>query len=353
MIRTCNAFKNHLMYGIDGYIKPCCVFDTSVSPEYKIQATPDQLNYNTELWHRASQTDFRDIPGCHKCVNDNHMIDFYDRIMTGGDDLEFIELAVSNECNLACRMCFPLCSTKIYQEVEQQGGNIGKFVSNQQVKKSQVTALDIINNVNLKSIKRIKIVGGEPFVSPQTFKLFDILEPYANNIHLQITTNCTFFPKKYLKILSKFKRLVVLLSIDGVEKTAEYIRYGCEWNTVLEVLKQWSNTDFQKRITTSVQAYNMHQLPEIYQLAAEHHIPFSYHMVYNPSYLSVWSMPTDYMQKCVNIIQNSDMQEKDKKTLIQIFRSKPNNQEFTEFKEYTALMDNIRNQNIENILDFD
>ena len=54
-----------------------------------------------------------------------------------------------------------------------------------------------------------------------------------------------------------------------------------------------------------------------------------------------------------NKINNLVEQEKDKKTLIQVFRSKPNNQEFTEFKEYTALMDNIRNQNIENILDFD
>lgn len=352
MKQTCNVFKNHLMYSMDGYIKPCCMFDTQASPEYKIRATPNQLTFDQELWKQAAETDYRDIPGCHNCVDDTHMIDFYNRIMSGGDKLEFIELAVSNECNLACRMCDPLHSTKILKEAQQHSDTIGEFVNTNNIEPNRVNALDIIQNADLKNLKRVKFVGGEPFVSPETFKVFDILEPYAQNIHLHITTNCTLFPKKYLNTLKKFRGVAVLLSIDGVGETASYIRYGADWNTVTKVLKQWSDTDFNKRITTSVQAYNMHQLPEIYALAVEHRMPFSYHMVYDPSYLSVWSVPEDYMQKCIDGVHASDMLEQDKSNIEQIFRSKPNNGQFDKFKKYTELMDGIRKQNIKNIANF-
>lgn len=169
--------------------------------------------------------------------------------------LEYMDIRYGNFCNLKCRMCGPTDSHMWIPDSHKLGLKEYKE-SDKVVKiflKDDKPSIDydynwFANNElfneqilsNIKNIKKLYIVGGEPLYIPEHYELLDklILSGHAKHIYLEYNTNMTTLPDKLISVWKNFKGVMVGASIDGYGKVLEYQRYPANWETLYKNLKK-------------------------------------------------------------------------------------------------------------------
>jgi len=313
----CKALENQVHVTIDGYYKPCCAFDFE-SKQYPItEYTPQQYlesDYicdikNTMLsdWH----------PGCKSCelneANNNqsmrHTVNFLCRKY---DDIQMLDLNLNNHCNLSCRMCNSLSSSKWEELLGYENNNYNDFSS-------------IVEH--LPKLNHIKYQGGEPFITKEIEQVLNYVAEH--NCHFSFSTNCTLFPLKYVDMLSKAKSLFATFSIDGVGLTNDYIRHGKYWSTIDGVFNKWMYYFEQykisgvKNVNTVVQAYNFHDLENIENYLSNHKVRWNGLIINDIPEFTLNALPEKYINKVLNNTNESFLTNyKFDHTLYKMLKSK-------------------------------
>lgn len=183
-------------------------------------------------------------------------------------DLQYVNFKVlGNICNLQCVMCGPSASSKIVAEsIKYFGSNMEKAELNpfnEYTKEQYFNEIDKI----VSETKALKMVGGENLIHPNFNELF---ERFINNknckeLDLTIITNGTKIPKTLTDNAHKFKSLNLICSIDGVKSRGSYVRYGLNWKTFDENMKNLLNHDFiNVKFIVATQLLNIGYIDEIY-----------------------------------------------------------------------------------------
>ncbi len=184
--------------------------------------------------------------------------------------LEFVDLRLGNLCNLACRMCDAGSSRLLIDDYREYLGDqdFGKELE----AINWFTDRGFYKNLveNGKDIKIINMAGGEPFLIEESWEFLEMLieRGYAKNIELRYNTNLSLIPEKAKKLWPKFKGVVLFLSIDGVDRVYEYIRYPAKWEKIENNLTHLEENFEELNITAAniqmtVQAYNIANIPEL------------------------------------------------------------------------------------------
>ena len=152
-----------------------------------------------------------------------------------------IEVRFGNLCNFKCRMCLPLYSSLLDKEVTENPHlkkwfteiDIGKSHSNQ---KFFDDILSLVPN-----LKWLNLTGGEPMISSAAMDLIDkiVEQGHSSSMALQITTNCSTVHPRMLEHFTKFEKVQLTMSLDGVGPVAEYIRHGTIWDRITNNVKQY------------------------------------------------------------------------------------------------------------------
>ncbi len=163
----------------------------------------------------------------------------------------WVELNFSNVCSLKCSYCSPIFSTKWLQEVREHGP-YPTIVPHNDVNYLQGVELDEkFDNTELmkqfwpwfesayQDLRLLKITGGEPFLSPQTFKTLQwVAEHPQPQLNLSINSNLTVpeanwdrFIELYQQIRDQkaVEKFYLHPSIDCYGARAEYIRHGLDF----------------------------------------------------------------------------------------------------------------------------
>ncbi|MCY4513468.1 MAG: twitch domain-containing radical SAM protein [Bdellovibrionales bacterium] len=202
-----------------------------------------------------------------------------------------VQIALSRECNLACRMCSSEFSTK--------WDLISRKLNRQIPQKRNIKFENVISKAETYHSADIwKILGGEPFIGKSFYNFLENIKnkDLSKKIFV-INTNCTVFPNsKYLDILLKAKKTILHISIDGTENLGEYIRVYSKWRQVDKVASLWSelaekHPSLSVYTRTTISIYNIHNIYSIFQWAKNKNIPFQFHMLYGPTYLRCWTLP--------------------------------------------------------------
>jgi hypothetical protein len=90
--------------------------------------------------------------------------------------------------------------------------------------------------------------GGEPFMVPQIKEILlsSIASGTAKHIKLHISTNCTKFDESWIDILSNFKEVRMMCSLDATDELLEYIRFGSNWQLIqnnINLMRKISNVN--------------------------------------------------------------------------------------------------------------
>ena len=182
-------------------------------------------------------------------------------------NLRTLEISFSRVCNLACSYCNADYSTTWAKDIIKNGP-----YKDLQTYGASIFALDGSkedlydseeNNPYIKafwqwwhnglkeSLEEIRITGGEPTMSPQTWKLIDYLIEEDIDMRFAINSNLMGKPEIIDKLIEKSKGLKdfhLYTSMEATGEQADYIRDGVKYDTWLNNLTKfmeegnWSKT---------------------------------------------------------------------------------------------------------------
>ena len=266
-----------------GRVKPCCRFAEKFRPN------ENNLNGKTlsEVFYGDWMNDVRSkmmkgerVDGCIRCYqeedagkrslreryHDNTDLPIDKLVDKDNPKIGWIELAISNDCNLACRMCDSRYSWKWYKEEQKIFGKTWNSVE-----KSKSDISNIYPFIN--DLVHIKFTGGEPLMTKDQWLLVDKLlaERDCSEIFLNYSTNCTIMPKeKWIEKWSKFKQVEFALSFDSANPAeSEYIRWPAKYETTEAVTKRFLELKATKKFTvflrSTISILNVWHMPESMQ----------------------------------------------------------------------------------------
>jgi organic radical activating enzyme len=156
-----------------------------------------------------------------------------------------LEVFFDNTCNLGCLYCTPTLSSSINAENLKFSNNKLDLPSLRPINTHSKTLVPYFWEwfpTGFPKIKRLHVLGGEPFYQREFEKLLSMIEQYPNpECELNIITNLmvssdrlTLFVEKFKKLVStkKIKRVDITCSLDCWGPQQEYVRWGVD-------LKQW------------------------------------------------------------------------------------------------------------------
>jgi len=189
--------------------------------------------------------------------------------------LQYLDLRLGHTCNLRCIMCSPHDSSqwvgehkKLYPMLKSEivKGQLGWTQSdfnNSWHERPEFWA-EIFDQI--PNIKQLYFAGGEPLIIKEhTMFLEEIVRRgYADKILLRYNSNGTIITDKMIELWTKFRKVKVSISLDGVGPRGEYIRYPLDVKALEENL--WKLEDAPAHIETNielaVQILNIKHIPE-------------------------------------------------------------------------------------------
>ena len=221
-------------------------------------------------------------------------------------DILRFELRFSNLCNYKCRMCEPFSSSELAKEMKAEGTFTGDTVIHS--KQQHIEELKALSH-NLKSLC---LTGGEPFLIKEYYDFLDYLieKDYASNIEVEIFTNCSVYNEKMISKLLKFKSVRFVVSLDGVNKTAEYIRHGCKWETVRQNALRFATLPFDFYFNVAISQYTLLDVSNLAKFLMElyevnNNIKTKCYAVIAPSDLHFLNMPSHHRQRAFDEINKA------------------------------------------------
>lgn len=274
----------HLHAFPDGRAYPCCLADADHSV--------GSLRENTmeEIWRSEGMIDLRDnmlaekkCDTCTKCYEQEQMGFFSMRnssnqafghnIKTIDQDefhIRYYDIRFSNLCNLSCRSCGDIFSSKWTQEAKQYNWIPKDTPTVSYAGKHQYDAYEQLEP-HYDHIEEIYFAGGEPLIMEEHYRILkELLTRGKNHVKLVYNTNfseLTFKGQSVLDLWNEFECVSIGASLDASYKRGELMRYGTDWNNVVQnreqMLKVCPTVDFYVSSTLSVM--NSYHLPDFHK----------------------------------------------------------------------------------------
>ena len=253
------------------------------------------------------------------------------------------DFRLGNLCNLQCQMCNKEASHLVSVERATMvqsglGANHPDWDGNIANKKEALLQPGIeweSFERMLPYARKIKLIGGEPTVATDMFKLLDIATAsgHAEHIELSFYTNITNMQDKWLDQLAKFEKVIVNCSLEGMEDMNDYLRPPSKWASVwknFDKLVKFSDTKEGKRIKVRVTTVNqitnaLHtatfwKFMHDYQMTSNRGIGMSTNQLVEPAYYSMAHAP-------------EWLKEEQREQILEFLKSIGNSPHFEQYEE--------------------
>ena len=259
-----------------------------------------KLDYNSIVWHTE---------------NDG----------TAPANIHYVDLKLGNKCNLACSTCNPDDSSFWIKDWKKMMNN--DISSDLQDKlswskgKNQNGGYNWYKNeqtwkgLSNQPISDAYILGGEPTIIDE-FKHFIKNSPKTTN--LRFNTNAEEIDDKLFPMLRKLSLVEIAVSLDGVEKRHEWLRYPSKLDKTMQNLIRYNrfatnNENIKINIDTTASIFNIMHIPDFikWKLAQDeiseinkwpqHGGMIGIHFLHSPNFLSVKCLTKEYKEKTSDI----------------------------------------------------
>jgi MoaA/NifB/PqqE/SkfB family radical SAM enzyme len=296
--QLCFAPEKNLFFGIDGTISSCYAQSYILSyGKYPELSISEAWNSSTAIKIRKQVKNLYLPPACNLCFTQIMERNFdvtyagvYDQHEANTDFPIAMEFYLDNTCNLECIMCNPESSSL---HAKKQG-----------IKKQKSPYDDKFVDELQKYIPHLKhtyFFGGEPFLIPIYYEIWEQIVNHNPNCIIDITTNGSILNDKVKSILSKGK-FNINISIDSLQKeTFESIRKNADFDLVMENLKYFkdyckkNNTKFF--ISFCALQKNRMEIPDILEFANNIDAGLVYNRVWSPYSSALWTLKPDKLKE--------------------------------------------------------
>ena len=286
---------------------------------------PQECNY---CWN-IEDLDTEYFSDRHYKTSDSWAWDRFDEISKSNpaDDINpsYLEVSFSNNCNFKCVYCSPEISSSWMTEIKKYGPypttvsshdltwltEIGKYPYDHNEYNPYVDAFWKWFPVVLPSLKIFRITGGEPLMSPDTWKVIDYIKTNPQpSLELVINTNLGVSAPLITKLIDEInlistavKSIEIYTSLESTGEDAEYARFGLNFNEWIENVNLiLTNTTCKVAIMTTVNILSLPTFTNFIELImsfrkkynndfAYNRIPLSINYLQWPPYLSVKLLP--------------------------------------------------------------
>ena len=162
-----------------------------------------------------------------------HKADFTE--ITPTAKIRSLHLNIGNTCNLACRMCSPMASSRIASFQKHAGWIAKDWKMSPWVQDAEgyQNFRDWFDD-NYQHIRVIHLIGGEPYLIDEFEDLLNLFHDHKMTwLNLSFTTNGTYDYVKFKKQLKTFRRVEIGISIETADDSNNYIRAG---STIKDVM---------------------------------------------------------------------------------------------------------------------
>jgi hypothetical protein len=270
-----------------------------------------------------------------------------------------IVIKTSNVCNLACRSCAGWDSSyywpegKFYQKTYQTtefskiSGTIKQSNHFMQARPKMYHPADLWTNTDLANVLKINFFGGEPLLDKEHPKILERLVETRRShlVTLFYSTNCQQkASKRLVKLWSKFKKIEIFFSIDGINEQFSYLRWPGSWGKTqtnvdwfLELPKQYPEVEWYFQGSQCVSILNIASYWHTTNWLKNKLGNVYFNIVDHPNYLKMTNLPESAKEKLQDQIPD--------KHIRQYLLNEPT--DFTALKQmiiWTKRQDQYRNQ---------
>lgn len=175
------------------------------------------------------------------------------------NDLKTVFIEITNFCSKNCKHCFN-----------------SSFMKNPRYLSTN-DLIYILKAIKKKNVKQIKIVGGEPLLHPEFTTVLEIMEE-AKIPYIIVTDS-----EKVVNYLDEFRRSAWLkqirISLDGIEKTHDFIRELGDFQKVIENVTSLKNNGIHVALNFTINKLNYLEIEEIWDLSRELGVDLLYGVV--------------------------------------------------------------------------
>lgn len=331
----------HVCVRPDEFIKPCCRFQAvhhiqELGTDLTAVASQGQAAMDSPYFTELRNDMLNDVKRveCTKCytqessgsrsmrqnMNNRYSSIHPNTVTDKFDSVRYIELSIDNICNLECKMCDNRYSTKLF--------NRDVFMKYEIHKKLEPN-FKKFDTVDFSNLEYVKILGGEPFITPNFIKFIEYLiaRTTPSNITIEIATNGTRIPNTNLiEKLNKFKHIDINVSLDGVDKSNDYQRMGSSYQQVLKNTIKYSKilTNAKVSIHSVVSILNANHFGNtIEELQNTYKFDVSVDFVRYPAHLSILYAPPEYIDWVIDQTKNNAVANKMIKDFLKNARYNP------------------------------
>ena len=293
------------------------------------------------------------------------------------NDLYTLDFRLGNTCNLACVMCRPQDSSKWLNEAKRLSNELetnAKWdwkhkstinLDNFEWYKRQEFLEDFYESCS--NMRLMIFAGGEPLLIKEHKEMIKemVKRGHAGNIQVNYHTNATIYDTELMELWKHFKKVELFLSIDGIDKVTEYVRYPSNFSIIENNLRRYDDNasdNMSFKILYTVQALNIYYLPEFADwldsqnykkiiVRKKHETIFHTGVLWGPNYLSTKILPkhvkevitkklTNYVESKKDILNVWNFLE-----MINLMNSEDDSSLMKEFDEYLIKIDLYRNLN--------
>lgn len=286
-------------------------------------------------------------------------------------EMTYWDIRFSNLCNLSCRSCGHIFSSSWYKDQTQLAGP-DWAKQNKPLNYAGRFATDLYEQLleHIDYVEQIYFAGGEPLMMEEHYLILEELERRGRfDVRLIYNTNFTQTRLKDRTVFDywrKFKSVSVGASLDDMGPRAEYIRKGTDWETVEQnrrtMMEICPNVDFYISPTLSIM--NAMHITKFHRYMVEQGFiraqDINVNLLQDPAYYRIdiatpeykkqicddfekhleWLRPLDPLRRATVGFESA----------INFINSTDNSALISKFWEKTRTLDNIRNENILDII---
>lgn len=230
---------------------------------------------------------------------------------------------LGNECNLACKMCEPVASSRIsdqymkWQLIDQSANR--NWTQDAQSWNNFTDSVLAVPDLN-----RLHFMGGEPLLNKRFIELLDFLiHNKRTDISISFVSNGTLINPALIEKLKHFRTFDIEISLESISNNNDYIRQGSYVQDTMKNimwLKEQQSEQFHLVMRSVPQLLNVNNYNQYLQWAWENQLPVQGIPLIEPDYLQISVLPfalrTKIKQRYVDLAESLDQQRPAMATLI-------------------------------------
>ncbi len=230
---------------------------------------------------------------------------------------QIMEFELSNRCSLECIMCDGNLSTAIRRNREKLDTL------------EEVYDQHFVSELKpfIPYLKMAEFTGGDPFLIPVYYEIWDLIREINPKCQILITTNANTMTPRIENMLERFTNLHFNISINSLDRAHyEQIHVNANYDHALENTLRFINYCRKHKNTCNLlvcpMTINSRDFDGLIEFANAHHICVYFHTVVKPPHLSLKYQSPEYLNDLISHLRkfNFRTRTKNEKTNSENYR---------------------------------